>query len=125
MKLNRNFKKDEHIKQITGKEFRDSGALFLINQTLHLLGMAITWNPDTDELNASLCKFRGFGEEAIDEGYAKLTKYMRDNIKQLENDVYYKHDCNNCVYYKNKGTWFSCDGNYEGEGNCTSYSEAK
>jgi len=86
MKIERNFEQDEYVKKITGKEFRESGALWFVNSILHLFGMAITWNPDTDELKASIVKFRGFAEKNNDEGYKKLSNYLKDNIVELEKD---------------------------------------
>ncbi len=86
MKLERNFMDDEMVKEITGKEFRESGALWFVNQTLHLFGMAITWNPDTDEIKPALVKFRGFAEKNNDEGYKNLSKYLKDNINEIEKD---------------------------------------
>jgi hypothetical protein len=86
MKIERNFEGKEMIKEITGKEFRESGALWLVNQTLHLFGMAITWNPDTDEIKPALVKFRGFTEKINDEGYQKLSNYLKDNIVEIEKD---------------------------------------
>lgn len=85
MKLERNFE-EKMTKEITGKEFRESGALWFVNQTLHLFGMAITWNPETDELKPALVKFRGFVEKNNDEGYKKLSEYLKDNISELEKD---------------------------------------
>lgn len=86
MKINRNFKDDEWVKEITGKEFRDSGALWFVNSILHLFGMAITWNPDTDELRASICRFRGFDEKTNDKGYENLSNYLKDNIEEFIKD---------------------------------------
>lgn len=87
MKINRDFDKDEQmVKEITGKEFRESGALWFINSILHLFGMAITWNPDTDELKASICKFRGFSEDCNDRGYKNLSNYLKDNIEEIEKE---------------------------------------
>ena len=126
MKFNRDFEESEYIRPITGKEFRETGALFLINQTLHLLGMAIIWDQETDELKAALCKFRGFAEKQTDEGYAKVTKYLRDNIKQIGNDVEYEGDCENCFRYINKDSWYSCNGDaFELDGSCKIYIEGK
>lgn len=82
--MERNFEKDEYIKEISGKQFRESGALWFVNQTLHLFGMALTWNPDTDEIKPTICKFRGFGEKQVEEGYQKLSKYLKENIDKLE-----------------------------------------
>ena len=86
MKINRDFK-GQWVKEITGKEFRESGALWFVNTILHAFGMAITWNPDTDELKASIVRYRGFSEDCNDGGYAKLTQYMKDNVSEFEKDL--------------------------------------
>lgn len=86
MKIERNFNDKEMVKEITGKEFRESGALWFVNQTLHLFGMAITWNPETDEIKPAIVKFRGFAEKNNDEGYKKLSEYLKDNINELKKD---------------------------------------
>jgi len=86
MILKRDFQEGEYVKEITGKEFRESGALWFVNSILHLFGMAITWNPDTDELKASIVRFRGFTEELNDKGYKKLSSYLKDNINEIEKD---------------------------------------
>lgn len=86
MKIAREFKDDEMIREITGKEFRESGALWFVNSTLHLFGMAITWNPDTDELKANICKFRGFDENSNDIGYKNLSRYLKESIIDLEKE---------------------------------------
>jgi len=86
LKIKRDFEENEYVKEITGKEFRESGALWFVNSILHLFGMAITWNPDTDELKASIVRFRGFKEELNDSGYKKLSNYLKDNIDEIEKD---------------------------------------
>lgn len=86
MEIKRDFEENEYVKEITGKEFRESGALWFVNSILHLFGMAITWNPDTDELKASIVRFRGFNEENNDLGYKKLSNYLKDNIAEIEKD---------------------------------------
>jgi len=86
MKIKREFEDDDMIKNITGKEFRESGALWFVNQTLHLFGMAITWNPETDELKATLVKFRGFDMKSNDKGYKNLSNYLKDNIQDIEKE---------------------------------------
>jgi hypothetical protein len=86
LKIKRDFEENEYVKEITGKEFRESGALWFVNSILHLFGMAITWNPDTDELKASIVRFRGFKEELNDSGYKKLSNYLKDNIDEIEKE---------------------------------------
>lgn len=86
MKIDREFEDNEYVKEITGKEFRESGALWFVNSILHLFGMAITWNPDTDELKAAIVRFRGFDEKSNDSGYKKLSNYLKDNIVDIEKE---------------------------------------
>lgn len=86
MKIERNFNEDEWVKDITGKEFRESGALWFVNSILHLFGMAITWNPDTDELKASIVRYRGFDNKNNDKGYKMLTNYLKEHVNELEKD---------------------------------------
>ena len=86
MEIKRDFEENEYVKEITGREFRESGALWFVNSILHLFGMAITWNPDTDELKASIVRFRGFKEELNDSGYKKLSNYLKDNIIDIEKE---------------------------------------
>ena len=84
--MDRNFEENEMVKEISGKEFRDSGMLWFINTVLHAFGMAITWNPETDEIKPALVKFRGFAEKNNDDGYRKVTQYMIDNAAELIKD---------------------------------------
>jgi len=86
MGINRDFNEGEFVKEISGEEFRDSGALWFVNSILHLFGMAITWDKEKDELKASVCKFRGFTEDINDKGYKKLSNYLKDNIVEIEKD---------------------------------------
>lgn len=86
MKIDRDFKEDEYVKEITGKEFKESGALWFVNSILHLFGMAITWDKQTDELKANIVRFRGFAEENNDKGYKNLSNYLKDNIDEIEKD---------------------------------------
>jgi hypothetical protein len=87
MQIKREFQKNEFIKEISGKEFRESGAMWFVNQILHLFGMAISWNSDTDELKANIVKYRGFDQTLQDKGYELLTSYLKDNIAELEKDM--------------------------------------
>jgi len=76
MKIERKFKPYEYVKEITGKEFRESGMLWYINQQLHLFGMAITYDPDTDEIKPAIVRFRGFNIKNNDDGYKKVSNYL-------------------------------------------------
>ena len=76
----------EWVKEISGKEFRESGALWFVNTILHLFGMAITWNPETDELKATIVRYRGFDPKCNDFGYKMLSNYLKNNIDELEKE---------------------------------------
>lgn len=84
--MERNFEEGQMTSPISGKEFRESGALWFVNSILHLFGMAITWNPETDELKAAAVKFRGFDENVNSSGYKNLTQYLKDNANELLTD---------------------------------------
>ncbi len=86
MEIKRDFKEDEWVKEISGQEFRDTGLLWFINTILHMFGLAITWNPDTDELKAAIVRFRGFEVKNNDQGYKKVSEYLKNNIINLEKD---------------------------------------
>lgn len=94
MRINRNFEEDEYVKPISGKEFRESGMLWLVNSILHLFGMAITYDPETDKLEAAIVKYRGFGEDANDRGYIRVTEYMKDNVLELLKDCEWRSTLN-------------------------------
>lgn len=72
----------------TGKEFRESGLLWFINTTLHMFGWAIVWNPDTDEIYPARVRFRGFDEENNTQGYINVTKFLKENIDELEKETW-------------------------------------
>lgn len=72
------------------EEFRENGLLFITNQFLHIFGYALVYSFDDDgkliEVYPARCKFRGFGEKQIEEGYQKISKYMVDNAVELEKE---------------------------------------
>nr|WP_315022911.1 hypothetical protein [uncultured Aminipila sp.] len=74
------------------EEFRKTGLLWLINQTLHLFGGAIVVevNEDGSISNAypARVKFRGFTEDCNTEGYIKVSEYLADNIKELVKETH-------------------------------------
>jgi hypothetical protein len=84
--------------KMTWKEFRDSGFLWFINQNLHVFGLAIAIEVDTenDEVNEIAypvkTKFRGFSESINNENYEKLTNYVYSNERYIKEafveDVY-------------------------------------
>lgn len=83
MKIKRGFENDDMVRFISAKEFRESGMLWMVNSFLHLFGMAITVDTESNTLNAAIVKFRGFSQDCNDAGYRKVTQYMIDNAADL------------------------------------------
>ena len=79
------------INEKSWEEFRNSGLLFVTNQFLHIFGYALVFEyDDNDKINRvypARVKFRGFSEKQIDNGYRKISKYMKDNATELEEET--------------------------------------
>ena len=79
------------ITQKTWKEFKESGLFWLVNQTLHLFGWAIVMQIEDDGNISSVyparVKFRGFDEKTNNNGYKKVSKYLLENIEELEKET--------------------------------------
>lgn len=78
------------IERKTWEEFQNTGLLFYINQILHVFGWAIVvemYNGAFVNAYPARVKFRGFGQESIDKGYAKVTRYLKENIDELEKET--------------------------------------
>lgn len=73
------------------EEFRESGLLWFINTILHMFGWAIVVTVNENESITNVyparTSFRGFSEDVTSDGYAKVTKYLKDNIKELYKEV--------------------------------------
>ncbi len=87
--------KEEDQKQMVfkkdWKEFRDSGLLWWINTMLHMFGWAIVVQMEDDgtisDAYPARVKFRGFGEESITNGYRNVTKFLKENIDELQKEA--------------------------------------
>ena len=79
------------IERKTWKEFRESGLLWFINSIPHLFGWCICVDFDNEgnvkEAFPARTKFRGFSEDCNDKGYANVTKYLKENIDKLVEEV--------------------------------------
>lgn len=74
------------IDKKTWKEFRDSGLLWWINTMLHTFGWAIVFDFEDGEIKSvypARVKFRGFGENQVEEGYIKVSEYLKNNANEL------------------------------------------
>lgn len=81
------------VNKKTWKEFRETGLLWFINTTLHLFGWAIVVEVETETgeiTNAypARVKFRGFAEKNNAEGYIKISKYLKENIEEIEKEAF-------------------------------------
>jgi hypothetical protein len=78
------------ITKKTWEEFRSSGLLWFINKTLHIFGWAIVVEIENDQVKncyPARVKFRGFTEDDETEGYQKVSKYLKDNINEIEEET--------------------------------------
>ena len=78
------------VEEKTWYDFRRSGLLWFINQTLHLFGWAIVLELENDEITRAYparVKFRGFSEDNNTEGYIKVTEYLKRNIDELRDEL--------------------------------------
>lgn len=70
-------------------EFRNTGLVLIINQILHIFGWAIVFEIENDVVKnvyPARVKFRGFDNEDATEAYKKVSKFMEDNAKDLNNE---------------------------------------
>lgn len=68
------------------EEFRETGLLLIINQTLHIFGWSIVFEKKDDgttEVYPARTKFRGFDTKRVTESYIKVSKYMKENATEL------------------------------------------
>ena len=68
------------------KEFRDTGLLWFINMILHVFGWAIFMRVEDGKIvdvYPHRTELRGFEVKTNTEGYQKVSKYMKENAKEL------------------------------------------
>lgn len=81
------------VKKKSWSEFRDTGLLWFINCILHVFGWAIVIEADKHDYNKifsvypARVTFRGFSGSSNEKGYERITKYLKENINQLFEDV--------------------------------------
>ena len=70
----------------TWEDFRESGLLWWVNMILYTFGWAICLEMKSDEIVGvypARVKFRGFSGELNDDGYRKVSKYLKENSEAL------------------------------------------
>lgn len=81
------------IKRKNWNEFRETGLFLLVNQFLHIFGWSLVYKIENNvvvDVFPARVKFRGFNNEDTTEAYKKITKYMSDNIEELNKDIEYE-----------------------------------
>lgn len=79
------------VKEITWDEFRETGLLLLVNQFLHIFGIAIVVeigeNKKVCHAYPARVKFRGFAGQSLDKAYINISKYMKERGEELLKEV--------------------------------------
>ena len=79
------------VDQKTWEEFQSTGLLWLVNTFLHTFGWTLMTQVDDDGniIGGVPCRtdYRGFTTDINDEGYLKVTDWLKENIDMLEEDV--------------------------------------
>jgi hypothetical protein len=74
-------------KRITWEEFRSTGLLLIVNQILHIFGIALVFEFNDDktlkEVYPARVKFRGFDIKSTTESYIKVSEYIKNNADEL------------------------------------------
>lgn len=71
--------------------FRDAGLLWWVNRTLHLFGWAIVFTFKDGEIidvYPARVKFRGFALDIESDNFKNLSKYLKDNIAEIEQEAH-------------------------------------
>ena len=71
-------------------EFRSTGLVLIVNQILHIFGWALVFEMEGDEVKSvypARVKFRGFAEKNTEEAYKKVSQFMLDNAKELNDEA--------------------------------------
>ncbi|MGZ9868213.1 hypothetical protein ACU3L3_07300 [Priestia endophytica] len=82
------------IEEKSWKQFSDSGLFWLMNTTLHTFGWSLVKEVekiDGEEVIVRVyparVKFRGFTQDINTDGYIKVSKYLKDNIEELNKEA--------------------------------------
>jgi len=71
-------------------EFRNTGLVLIVNQILHIFGWALVFEIENEEIKSvypARVKFRGFDNKNTDEAYKKVSQFMLDNAKELNEEA--------------------------------------
>lgn len=75
----------------TWRNFHETGLLWWVNRTLHLFGWAIVLVQEKDgsilDAYPARVSWRGFSEKDEEDGFRKVSGYLRANAEMLEKEV--------------------------------------
>lgn len=81
----------DKIEKKSWKEFKTVGLLWFVNMFLHAFGWAIVCVIDKEgevaEAYPARVKFRGFSESTNEQGYIRLSDYLKDNIEDIAKEA--------------------------------------
>jgi hypothetical protein len=86
-------KEDWLPKEKTWKDFYETGLLWWVNRILHLFGWAIVFEFDDEDetkiisVYPARVKYRGFCHEVEEKNFIKLSKYLKENIDELDKEA--------------------------------------
>ena len=82
---------DNMVKKKEWSDFRNTGLLLIVNQILHIFGWALIYKIDDLEglktVYPARVKFRGFANDSITLAYKKISKFMKENAKELNKEA--------------------------------------
>lgn len=78
------------MKEKSWDDFRASGVFWFMNTFLHMFGWTVVVEVEDGKVLRAFparVQFRGFDEKSNDEGYAKVSNFLRDNIEELHKEA--------------------------------------
>ena len=84
--------KNKHmVNRKTWGDFRETGLVLIINQILHVFGWAIVFEIDDMDFVSAVyparVKFRGFDNKTVSDSHIKITKFLAENINELNEEA--------------------------------------
>ena len=73
------------------EEFRNAGLLGFMNMILHIFGWAIVYDfgekGKIKEVYPARVKFRGFDDKSTEKIYRNVSRYLKENIKEISREA--------------------------------------
>jgi hypothetical protein len=79
------------ITRKTWEDFQKTGLLWFINRLLHLFGWVIVFQQNKEkkviDVYPARTTYRGFSPSSEREGFEDVTKYIKENINDIQKDL--------------------------------------